>query len=163
MVLLESSTLTTDTPPKAALSNARLESFARPLGAGAGVESETVLESADSYYYPSHFEPELPFPVLRTRFTSGLVTYVNPRTLRVERRYSTAGRRLSLAVPRPPQSGFSGALPPSLALASADRQRLTRREPTRGEWRVAQSTGSDRAVAPPLALPSRRPFELQPT
>jgi hypothetical protein len=79
------------TQASAALSDARIAEFARPLGAGAAVESETLLASGDAYYYPTHFEPELAFPVLRTRFTSGLVTYVSPRTLRVVRRYSSGG------------------------------------------------------------------------
>jgi hypothetical protein len=78
-------------PPSQALENARLASFARALGEGAAAESETLLESGDAYYYPTHFEPDLAFPILRTRFTSGLVTYVSPRSLRVVRRYSSAG------------------------------------------------------------------------
>ena len=78
-------------PASITLHHARLESFIRPLGTGAAVEAETLLQSADAYYYPSHFEPELAFPILRTRFANGFVTYVNPRTLRVARRYSKAG------------------------------------------------------------------------
>ena len=78
-------------PPSPALENTRIASFARALGDGASVESETLLEKGDAYYYPTHFEPDLAFPILRTRFTGGLVTYVNPRSLRVERRYSSGG------------------------------------------------------------------------
>lgn len=78
-------------PPSAALASATIAGFARALGRGAAVEAETLLDSGDAYYYPTHFEPELTFPVLRTRFTTGLVTYVSPRTLRVVRRYSRGG------------------------------------------------------------------------
>lgn len=80
-----------DTPAAESLTNATIAGFARPLGKGAAVESETILQSGDDYYYPTHFEPELRLPVLRTRFASGLVTYVSPQTLRIERRYSRAG------------------------------------------------------------------------
>jgi hypothetical protein len=79
------------TPPREAIANATVARFARSLGDGATVESETLLKEGDAYYYPTHFEPELAFPILRTRFTSGVVTYVNPRSLRVVRRYSSGG------------------------------------------------------------------------
>jgi len=82
---------TDDTQACEQLPQATIARLARPLGGGAPVAAETMLETADSYYYPTHFEADRPFPILRTRFTSGLVTYVNPRTLRIERRYSSAG------------------------------------------------------------------------
>ena len=80
-----------ETQARELLPQATIARLARPLGGGAKVASESMLHSGDSYYYRSHFEAERAFPVLRTRFTSGLVTYVNPRTLRIERRYSSAG------------------------------------------------------------------------
>ncbi|HYQ00784.1 MAG TPA: hypothetical protein VER96_19045 [Polyangiaceae bacterium] len=80
-----------DSPAENALTKNTIASLSRALGAGATVAEETLLESGDAYYYPTHFEPELTFPVLRTHFTSGLVTYVSPRTLHVERRYSSSG------------------------------------------------------------------------
>lgn len=67
---------------------ARLVDAVRALGQGTPVASETWLHEADAYYYPSHFEPDLAFPVLRTRFASGLVTYVSPESMSVVRRYS---------------------------------------------------------------------------
>jgi len=78
-------------PANAALENDHITSFARALGAGAAIESEALLREGDAYYYPTHFEPDLTFPVLRTRFASGLVTYVSPRRLRVVRRYTNSG------------------------------------------------------------------------
>lgn len=78
-------------PPSEALPSRALAHSVRALGGGVAVEDERLLESADAYYYPTHFEPELAFPVLRTRFTNGLATYVNPRNLRVLRRYSSGG------------------------------------------------------------------------
>jgi hypothetical protein len=81
----------TDTAASEALATATLSHFTKPLGNGATVESETMLATADAYYYPTHLDPELEFPVLRTRFSGGFVTYVSPRSLRVVRRYSSAG------------------------------------------------------------------------
>jgi hypothetical protein len=78
-------------PPSVTLATATMARFVRPLGKGAAVESETLLQERDDYYYPTHFGPELAFPVLRTRFASGLVTYVSPGSLRVVRRYSSSG------------------------------------------------------------------------
>jgi hypothetical protein len=75
-------------PPTASPSLAQVGGFARKLGRGARVTSEAWLTSGDAYYYPTHFAPDLPFPVLRTRFESGLVTYVNPTDLTVVRCYS---------------------------------------------------------------------------
>lgn len=79
------------TPPSSALESTRLSAVARALGNGASVQSTTLLKQADAYYYPTHFDPDLPFPILRTRFASGLVTYVNPRNLQIVRRYSSGG------------------------------------------------------------------------
>ena len=77
--------------PGATLRSAQIVAFARPLGGAAAVKSETWLQEGDAYYYPSHFEPDLPFPILRTRFAGGLVTYVSSRDLSVIRRYSNGG------------------------------------------------------------------------
>ena len=78
-------------PANTTLETTHIAKFARALGAGAAVESEVLLAEGDAYYYPTHFEPDLAFPVLRTRFASGVVSYVSPRTLRVVRRYSSGG------------------------------------------------------------------------
>jgi hypothetical protein len=78
--------------PSAMVDREPLERAAHALGGGAAVESEEWLSEPDAYYYATHFEPHLVLPVLRTRFKSGLVTYVAPTTGKVERRFSRAAR-----------------------------------------------------------------------
>jgi hypothetical protein len=76
----------------AAPGRAELAELASHLGHGARVTSQVWLVSGDAYYYPTHFVPDTPLPVLRTHFDDGRQIYVNPKDLTVVRCYPPGAR-----------------------------------------------------------------------
>ncbi|WP_394827228.1 hypothetical protein [Pendulispora albinea] len=51
----------------------------------------TELSAADAYYYPTHFEPDLPFPVMKVE-SGSIAHYVDLTTGRVLRRHDQTSR-----------------------------------------------------------------------
>lgn len=74
-------------PGRSAPSPSEIAELSLPLGYGAGMTLQFWLTAGDAYYYRTHHSPDLPFPVLRTDFSDGRRTYVNPSDLAVVRSY----------------------------------------------------------------------------
>ncbi len=81
-----------DAARAAPLDRAHVASASRAVVGDSAVITETWLTEGDPYYYPSHFDPDVAFPVLRTEFANGTAVYAAPATASLERRYTATTR-----------------------------------------------------------------------